>query len=246
MTATHEHDTDTTSTTTNQAPRGASMTTKLKNTIPYKGDDLPQTMAKTMAWPMLGMGSMSVVTGLIIGIVSGTNFGDAFSPGGVASDLSTGQTLGQLTVAFVFLGMAMIIGAITMTLVNIVRNLRDAGRDVQISLGADPLQIKKPWSGLLTAPVMMMGLMVAVAAFIIGVYNAVTLGGIDPSAVASPGGASASELADIGTVRAFSAWLPGLHLISLSIILVSIVFVLTTIQKVIRFQGDRIKELAEG
>jgi len=222
------------------------MTTKLKNTIPYKGDDLPQTMAKTMAWPMLGMGAMLLVVGLILGIIGGTNFGDAFSPSGVASDLSTGQTLGQLSGAFLFLGMGMVLSAITMTLVNIVRTLRDAGRDVQVSLGAEPLQIKKPWSGLLTAPVMMMGLMLEIGAFIVGVINAVTLGGVDPASVASPGGASAGDIADIGTVQAFSAWLPGLHLVGLSIILVAIVFVLTTIQQVIHFQGDRIGELAEA
>lgn len=244
MTATHEH-TETT-TTSNQAPRGANMTTKLKNTIPYKGDDLPQSMAKTMAWPMLGMGAMSVILGFIFGIIGGTNFGDAFSPSGVASDLSTGQTLSQLAGAFLFLGMGMILVAITMTLVNIVRTLRDAGRDVQTSLGAEPIQIKKPWSGLATAPVMMMGLMVEIAAFILGIVNATTLGGVDPGAVASPGGASASDLADIGTVQAFSAWLPGMRLTGLAIILVAIVFVLTTIQQVIHFQGDRISELAEA
>lgn len=222
------------------------MTTKLKNTIPYKGDDLPQTMAKTMAWPMLGMGAMSVLFGFILGIVGGTNFGDAFSPSGVASDLSTGQTLSQLSGAFVFLGMGMILGAITMTLVNIVRTLRDAGRDVQTSLNATPIQLRKPWSGVATAPMMMMGLMVEIVAFIIGIINATTLGGVDPSAVASPGGASASDIADIGTVQAFSAWLPGLRLTGLAMILVAIIFVLTTIQQVIRFQGDRISELAEA
>ena len=244
MTATHDHDIDLNTPTQDSAPRGATVTTKLKDTIPYKGDDLPQTMAKTMAWPMLGMGGMSVVVGLILGIVGGTNFGDAFSPTGVASDLSTGKTLSQLSGAFVFLGMGMILGAITMTLVNIVRTLRDAGRDVQTSLGAEAIQIKKPWSGQFTAPVMMMGLMVEIAAFIIGIVNAVTLGGVDPSAVASPGGASASDLADIGTVNAFTAWLPGLRLTGLAMIPVAIVFVLTTIQKVIRFQGDRVSELA--
>lgn len=244
MTATHDHDIDLNSAVQAKAPRGATMTTTLKNTIPYKGDDLPQTMAKTMAWPMLGMGAMSVVVGFIFGIVGGTNFGDAFSPSGVASDLSTGKTLSQLSAAFVFLGMGMILGAITMTLVNIVRTLRDAGRDVQTSLGAEAIQIKKPWSGQFTAPVMMMGLMVEIAAFIIGIVNAVTLGGVDPAAVASPGSASAADLADIGTVNAFTAWLPGLRLTGLAMILVAIVFVLTTIQKVIRFQGDRISELA--
>ena len=101
------------------------------NTIPYKGDDAVQTMAKKMSLPMLGMGSMTVVVALVLAIIAGISFGDFFSPSGVVDDLGRGEALVQLTGAFLFLGMGMILAAITMTLVNIVRHLRDAGRDVQ-------------------------------------------------------------------------------------------------------------------
>jgi hypothetical protein len=58
--------------------------------------------------------------------------------------------------------MGIILGGITMTLVNVVRSLRDAGRDVQQSLGAQPVQLAKPLSGKLTPHVMLMGVMVEV------------------------------------------------------------------------------------
>jgi hypothetical protein len=42
-----------------------------------------------------------------------------------------------------------------------------------------------------------------------------------------------------------SAWLPGLRLLGVAVILGSIVLTLTTIRSAIRFQGDRITELAD-
>lgn len=212
--------------------------------IPYKGDDAVQKMAKKMAWPMLAMGTMAVIVGFILAIAGGINFGDFFSPSGVAADLGRGEALVQLTGAFLFLGMGLILAAVTMTLVNIVRQLRDAGRDVQVSLGAQPLQLKKPWTGKSAPMVMMMGVMTEVVAFVLGIAAAVSIGGVDPGAIADPSSASGSDLADIGFVRAVGAWLPGLRLVGLSMILIAVVLVLTTIQRVIRFQGDRISEIA--
>lgn len=43
-----------------------------------------------------------------------------------------------------------------------------------------------------------------------------------------------------------SAWLPGLRLLRVAVILGSIVLTLTTIRSAIRFYGDRITELANG
>ncbi|HEC10552.1 MAG TPA: hypothetical protein ENI86_13475 [Acidimicrobiales bacterium] len=220
------------------------MSSKIENAIPYKGDDSVQTMAKQMAWPMLGMGVMSVIVAFIIALVAGNNIGAFFSPSGVASDLGRGQADVQLTGAFLFLGMGMILASITMTLVNIVRHLRDSGRDVQSALGAAPLQLKKPWTGQVTPMFMMMGVMVEVLAFILGIVAAVSIGGVAPGALVDASSASAADLADIGLARAWAAWLPGLRLVGLAMILTAIVMVLATIQKVIRFQGDRISELA--
>jgi hypothetical protein len=91
---------------------------------------------------------------------------------------------------------------------------------------------------------MMMGLMAQVAAFVVGIVTAVTIGDVDPAAIADPSAASSGDLADIGFVRAVGTWLPGLRLTGLAVILLSVVLALVTIQHSIRFQGRRIEELA--
>lgn len=223
---------------------GTAGSTTITNAVPYKGDDWAQKLARTMALPLLAMGLMAVAGGLVAGIVGGVSFGDFFSPAGEVADLGRAEAAVQVAGATVFLGMGLILGGITMTLVNVVRSLRDAGRDVQRALGAPPLQLRKPLTGRLTPHVMMMGVMIEVAAFVLGLVAAVTIGGVDAAAVADPAAAGAADLADVGFVRAVSAWLPGLRMVGIATILVSIVLTLTTIRSAIRFQGDRVSQLA--
>jgi hypothetical protein len=218
---------------------------EIPEAIPYRSDDLAQRMAKSMAWPLVGMGFMAVLGGLVAGIIGGINFGEFFSPSGVADDLGRAEVAVQLTGATLFLGMGLILSGITMSLVNVIRHLRDSGRDVQVALGAAPLQRSKPWTGRFTPHVMMMGLVAQMVAFAVGIVSAVTIGDVDPAAIADPSSASSSDLADIGFVRAVSTWLPGLRLTGLAVILLSVVLALVTIQHSIRFQGRRIEELAE-
>lgn len=233
--------------TTTASPINASTTpSRLADAIPFKGDDWVQTLARFMAWPLLAMGLMAVLAGLGTGIAGGVNFGDALSPGAELADLGRAEALVQVSGAFLFLGMGLILGGITMTLVNVVRSLRDAGRDVQESLGAPSVQLAKPWSGRFTPHVMLMGVMVEVAAFVVGVVAASTVGGVSPAALADPASAGPGDIADIGFVRAVSAWLPGLRLVGLALILMSVVLTLITIQRSIRFQGHRVTELAGG
>lgn len=224
--------------------KGSTVTSNIPDAIPYEGDDWAQNLARQMHLPLLGMGLMAVAGGVVSGIVAGVSFGTFFSPSGAVSDLGTAEAAVQVTGSVLFLGMGLILAGITMTLVNVVRSLRDAGRDVQQSLGAQPLQLKKPLSGKLTPHVMMMGVMVEVAALVVGLIAAVTIGGVDAAAIADPASAGAGDLADIGFVRAASAWLPGMRLVGIAVILGSIVLTLTTIRSAIRFQGDRVSELA--
>lgn len=224
----------------------AASTAGTTRAIPYAGDDWAQNLARIMALPMLAMGLMTVAGGLLAGIVSGVSFSEFFAPGGEVADLGRAEAAVQVTGATLFLGMGFILGGITMTLVNVVRSLRDAGRDVQQSLGAQPLQLRKPLTGRLTPHIMMMGVMIEVVAFVLGLVAAFAIGGVDPAAIADPATASAGDLGDIGFVRAVGAWLPGLRLVGVAVILGSIVLTLTTIRSAIRFQGDRITELANG
>ena len=79
-----------------------------------------------------------------------------------------------------------------------------------------------------------------------GRLTATTIGDVSLTALADPSTAGAADIADIGFVRAASAWLPALRLVGLALILTSVVLTLTTIQKSIRFQGHRVTELARG
>src|SRR5262249_7609358 len=147
--------------------------------------------------------------------------------------------------AVAFLGMGLVLSGVVMHLVNVVRTLRDAGRDVQTSLGAPPLKLRKPWTGHLTPHVMLMGLMAELAAFVAGIVAAVSIGGVTPASIAAPASASRGDLADIGVARAAAAWLPGLRFAGLAVLLTSVVLVLVTIQKTLRFQTARITEISE-
>lgn len=219
---------------------------RLPDAEPYEGDDWAQSMARWMATPLLVMGVMAVFVSLALGIAGGVSiggfFGDLASPD--LADLGRTETLAHWSGAVAFLGMGLILGGIVMHLVNIVRTLRDSGRDVQRSLGAELLKLRKPWTGKATPHVMLMGVMVEVAAFVVGIVAALRVGGVRPAALADPATATSAELADIGMAQAAAAWLPGLRFVGLAILLTSVVLVLLTIQKTLRFQSDRITEIA--
>lgn len=213
--------------------------------VPYSGDDWAQALARVFWFPMLAMGLMAVTLGLVSGSAAGVAIGDFFG-GGEPADLGRGTATAAWTNGTLFLGMGFILSAITMTLVNIVRNLRDTGRDVQRSVGAgEILKLKKPLTGHLIPHVMMMGLMAVIGGFVVSIAQANLLGGIPPSALADPSTLSGGNLADFGAAQAISAWLRPLLLFGLALIFTSIVLALRTIIKTIRYQAQRIQELAE-
>src|SRR6266508_5890648 len=90
-----------------------------------------------------------------------------------------------------------------------------------------------------------MGVMAEVAAFVTGIVAAVSIGGVNPASIADPASASRADLADIGVARAAAAWLPGLRFAGLAILLSSVVLVLVTAQKTLRFQAARVTEIAD-
>lgn len=212
--------------------------------IPYKGDDAPQTMARVMWLPMLAMGLMAVAIGFVASVSAGVEIGDFFGGEG-AEALRTGRSTGAWAVATVFLGMAFILSSITMVLVNILRTMRDSGRDVQQSLRArEILQLEKPWTGHLIPPVMMMGMMTVVVAFGLGVWQATLISDVPAAGIADASVLEGEALADLGTAEAVGQWLGPLNLLGLALIFVSIVLALRTIVKAITFQAQRLQQLA--
>jgi len=225
----------------------ATLGTRLADAEPYKGDDWAQWLARYMATPLFVMGVMAVFASLGTGVAGGVNVGrlfQAFTHPDLAN-LGRSEVLAQWTGAVAFLGMGLVLGGIVFHLVNIVRTLRDAGRDVQESLDAKPLKLRKPWTGHATPHVMLMGVMAEIAAFVVGVVAAAKIGGVNPAGIANASQARPSNLADIGVARAASMWLPGLRFAGIALLLSSVVLVLFTIQKTLRFQAARVVEIAE-
>lgn len=211
--------------------------------IPYKKDDFSQTLARLLWLPMLAMGVMAVVVGFVASVVAGINIADFFGSE-PADALRTGGAVGAWATGTVFLGLGFILSSITMVLVNIVRTLRDTGRDVQQAVGARQLtQLRKPGIGHAIPHVMMAGLMLVIAAFVVGIVQASLIAGIPPAGFADPAQLQGEALADFGTVQATAQWVGPLRLLGLAAIFVSVVLALRTIIRAITFQAQRVQEL---
>lgn len=222
------------------APAGARL-----QSIPYKGDDWAQKLAKYMWLPMLVMGLMAVVIGLGAAISAGIDVVDFFTAESNPENLKEASTTMAWTSGTLFLGMAFILSSITMLLVNIVRTLRDTGHEVQRAVGAGEVtQLRKPLAGRFIPWVMMMGLMIVMGTFAVGIVQADTLSDLPAGGIADTATLRGQDLHDYGTVQAFDAWLQPLALFGLATIFASIVLALRTIIQAIRFQGQRIEELA--
>jgi hypothetical protein len=217
--------------------------TRLESTG-YRGDDFPQKLAKTMWLPFVAMGVMAVALGLVTGAYSGTQLGDFFG-GDPAVKFGRATSTSAWSIGTVFLGLGFILSSITMVLVNIIRTLRDTGRDVQQAVGAHAVtQLKKPLAGKLVPHVMMMGLFTVIAGFALGIWQANLLGGVPAAGLANPATLHGGNLADYGTAQAIGAWIQPLRLFGLALIFTSVVLALRTIIKGIRFQAQRIEELS--
>jgi hypothetical protein len=95
---------------------------------------------------------------------------------------------------------------------------------------------------------MMMGLMILIVHLVI----AAVIGGIawdvygHPVAEINAAQSGSALLGDLGTVQTYKAWLEPFKFVGLATILVGISMAVHTILQVIRFQGQRMRELAAG
>ena len=162
------------------------------------------------AWaPMLAMGAMFVLAGLVMSILQ---VGEE-----AAADFLTFSAWVQGTQ---FLGEAFLLAGISFLLGSILAALRGGGGEVQESLGITVKTLKMPLSAKLFILTMMMGVMVAMAQFVLYVVVAYD---DDPAA--------------------WFAWLGPLRELSLGLLLLGIVLALYTIGTVLNFQFARIREI---
>ena len=179
-------------------------------------------MAYVMWAPMLLMGIMAVMVGVVFSIIEAV--------AGADQDTEVFLTFKALAQGTEFLGEALILSGIAFLLGSILGSLRQGGGEVQESLGVAVKTPVMPVTAKLFVGLLMMGLMLGMVQF--GFYLFV-----------------ASEAATLTageetTINAWFAWLGPLREVSLGIILSGIVLALATIgTKILPFQFWRIQEL---
>ncbi len=179
-----------------------------------EGFDMPR-LARRMWPPMLLMGIMAVAAGIVAGIAQAST-----------SNVIDVARLDAWTPGVLFLGIGFLLAGVTFLLATILGELRDGGTKVQRSLGAPALILKRPLTGYAFPAAMMMGLMVLMAAAALGFYQAVEVDN-DPALAA-----------DLG------AWLGPVRFGGLALIFTGISLALLTIGKALRFQSDRLGQIA--
>lgn len=181
-----------------------------------EGFDLPALAAK-MWLPAFAMGLMAVAAGVGAGVVQATS--------GNAAHV---QQIAAWNPGVLFLGIGFLLSAVTFTLARILGELRDGGTSVQRSLGEHALILKRPWSGYVFPPAMMMGLMTLIGTFVLGFVQAARLD------------SNPSSAADI------AAWSGPLRFAGVAMIFTSVVLALVTIVRSLHFQADRLTQIADA
>lgn len=170
---------------------------------------LVHRMARSMWAPLVLMGPMVVAAGFVVSLVQSGE-----------SNPSTFTNLGAITQGGQFLGEAMILGGIAFLLGTILYSLRTGGGEVQESLGVTVKTLKMPASAKAFVGLMMTGMMLAVAQFVL--YLVAT---------------------GSNTPETWFAWLGPVRELSLGLILAGIVLALHAIGTALGFQFDRLKQL---
>jgi hypothetical protein len=172
-------------------------------------------MARTMWGPMLAMGAMLVLAGLVTSFVWSANIGTR-----------TGAGAQAWTAGLQFLGEGFLLGGISFLLGTILASLREGGGALQEGLGITVKTLKMPLTAKIFVGLMMMGVMLAMLQFVL--YLVVVYGESGRS---------------LQSFQAWLAWLGPLRELSLGLLLAGVVMALVTIGNVLGFQFDRIKEI---
>jgi hypothetical protein len=173
-------------------------------------------MARTMWFPMVVMGPMFVIAGLVTSIVWGNNVGT-----------STGIAASAWTQGLQFLGEGLVLAGISFLLGTILGSLREGGAEVQKALGINVVTLKMPATAKAFLVFMVAGLMVSMAQLGFYIYTVT--------------GLNAESFADIAP---WWAWLGPFREIGLALLLAGIVLALATIANVLGFQFSRIRSIA--
>ena len=218
-----------------------------------------QEIAKLMWLPMFAMGLMVLIASLVIGGVESVLSADLFDLDKAAregtnassSTLDKQQFIESTKLwlpRFQLLGMGLLFSGITFLLATILGNLSLSGAVVQKKSGRRMLAPKPPWSAKAFPIAMMAGLMVLIASLVISIVIAFVAGDVyaNPISTINGAGAGSGLLDDFQTVQTFAAWLQSLAFVGLAVVLSGVALALYTIAQALRFQHERLAQLAEG
>ncbi len=218
-----------------------------------------QKLARYMWAPMLLMGLMVIAVGLVLGIATAAAASDYFglpqsvrgaadAPASAIDDRQFIESTRVWLPAFQLLGIGLLLSAITFSLANILGVFRTGGVRLQQAFGGQAQALTPPITARLFPMLMMIGLVVLIVNLIIAAFIGGLAWDVYGHSVAEINAApeGSSLLGDLGTVNTYKTWLAPLPFIGLATILVGISFAVHTILQVIRFQGQRIRELAQA
>lgn len=171
-------------------------------------------MAKAVWAPMLVMGVMAVLVGLVLSFIQSASVG---------SDPELAVSLGAWTQGTQFLGEGFLLAGISFLLGTILSGLREGGGEVQEALGVNVRVLKMPSTAKAFVVFMAAGLMLAVTQFALYIVVATSV-----------------ETSDVAS---WFAWLGPLREFALGLLLLGIVLALVTIGKALSFQFQRVTQI---
>ena len=198
-------------------------------------------------YPMLiALGFMIVLAAFIVGYLNSQTTEVYFAATKAVRETSllaeraSIESTGLWMPPFKFLGLGLILGGIVMALRVIIDNLIGAGKEVLTNLPEDkrPALPTPPWYGKLMPMVMLVGEMIFITAFGIGLW----LSGIardlfsNPMSVVDGAGSGSTLMAGIQTIHTVEGWLVPFKFFGIATELLAITMGLATIILILKAQ----------
>lgn len=205
----------------------------------------------------IGMGFMVVMAALIIGALNAANAASYYAADKVARDASV--ELAQVRAGiestvvwlpyFKFMGLAMILGGITMALGVINMRLQKLGKAVMSSV---PKSVRvpippKPASIFLMRMFMMLGMLIIIVGFVVSLSVAGTASSVfsNPATVIDAAPAGSTLLAGLARIHSAEAWLEAFKFVGVAFLFMGIVNGLSAVVFALRFQWNAIPMVAK-
>lgn len=199
----------------------------------------------------IAMGFMIVVISVIIGATNTAAAASYYAVDKVTRETTVGWAQVRASIEstliwlpyFKFLGIAMILGGITMALGVIATRLQDMGTAVVGNSGVSVPP--RPRSVMFMRLFMMLGMVIILAGFVVALINAGTAAAVysNPVTVLDAAPTGSSLLRSLASVHAAEAWLEALKFVGVAFLFLGIINGLSTIIFALQFQKQAIPQI---